>query len=327
MSFYLYRATPNGNQVLSLSDSDKITFGSQDKAVPLSFVGLSGHQARILTTGKIYFPIISQADGIYYIYTTSNSLVFSLSKSTDLPGRIFIYLPIGHTYTVGCNLNGQFFIYGSTLDNSILAEFDNSILDIIWLTPVDGSQNIIAKDCISNCDGKKCTDDDGCGNPCGCPIETNASNKTNSIQATTGGQICLESGVCQNNLNPNLPMPVCLDASQYPDSSGSGTPIKCEGFCFGHCPDGYQCIRDKYGNYNCIEVPGTNAGSINTIFIVALFVIAGLSLVIIIVWLSNSYIKRSYLLNTDQSNKGQNSSVNSYQENKNAYKTINYGSD
>lgn len=264
MSFYLYRSTPNGNEVLSLINSNKLTFAPQNGA-PLSFVGQSGHQANTITTGKIYFPVISQQDGIYYIYATSDRSTFALAKSNKLTGRLFIYIPPGNTYIAGCNLNGQFFVYGSSLDNSVLADFNSQLLDIIWLVSTDGNQNIIARDCIPNCQGKKCTDNDGCGQPCGCSED----------------QICLNSGICQGQ---NLTIPICLDESQYPNSSGTNAPINCAGFCFGHCPNGYQCVRDKYGNNGCIPIQGTNTDQLKTVFIVA-FIIMSLVLIITILWL------------------------------------------
>ena len=82
-----------------------------------------------------------------------------------------------------------------------MAEFNISLTDLIFMKRLDQSEKrsrqtsckreesrlkplseILARDCTPNCAGKKCTDDNGCGLPCGCPE----------------GKICLSSGICTN---------------------------------------------------------------------------------------------------------------------------------
>lgn len=98
-------------------------------------------------------------------------------------------------YTYNCNLNGYFFVHGETLDKSDVANFNSSLTDLIFIRRKDQDtpfisnscqgksrqkqckkkckkrscsrevkeckklSEILAKDCIPNCNGKKCTDD------------------------------------------------------------------------------------------------------------------------------------------------------------------------
>jgi len=113
---------------------------------------------------------------------------------------------------------------------------------------------IVKPTCKPNCTGKKCTDDDGCGNVCGCPE----------------GKICdPATGEC---VNPPL-MPLC--EANVPCGSRNGR-------CEGRCPPGSFCKRDVNGFARCVREDDNPAilGLIILIFIIIVLsiILGGLSI-------------------------------------------------
>lgn len=125
-----------------------------------------------------------------------------------------------------------------------------------FLVP-DPNANIllIGPHCVPNCQGKKCSSDNGCGKPCGCP----------------DGKVCNpKTGECDN------PPPNPLCTADSPCGSANG-------LCAGHCPSGSTCARDANGRARCVPIP-TNTyiwwliAFIVIIFLIGLFLYFGYEL-------------------------------------------------
>jgi hypothetical protein len=112
----------------------------------------------------------------------------------------------------------------------------------------------VGNTCVSNCSGKKCNEEDGCGTKCGCPP----------------GQTCdQETGNCIKN--PPCSADIC--------GSNNGT-------CPGRCPSGQTCMRDANGYFKCIPQNWQYADLIILVVIILLTVII---LILVIVYAVSGY--------------------------------------
>jgi len=279
--FNLYRQCPLQKEVLSFSeiDKDKHIFmmcfkNSSDQKAFFNFVNVDGYIAKFLVTDKVYFPVVILRDEQnneqkWYFYSAGQTDKFFLKQSDQLKDRIFLYFPPGTldkpaTYTFDCNLSGYFFVHGNTLNTSTTAEFNSSLTDLIFLGKKESNRckkkcpEVLARDCTSNCSGKNCTEDNGCGLPCGCPE----------------GKICLSSGTCADKEDNSRFKPIC------PETSNCGGQ---DGFCSGICPKGFKCAQDGRGRFFCKKVKTDSWLKAYTWFIIILIVIAFL-IALIIFW-------------------------------------------
>jgi len=243
MSYGLYRVTPQGESWLGYNKGQVVSFGRDSSPVRFDFFNVSGQPAKFLVNGVIYFIGVNSQQSIKYLYWINNQLTLSEKSSGQFPGRVFIYLPPGQTYTPDNNLASAFYVLGNTISESRLIW--SSITDQIYLG-YDGT--ILSKDCQSNCAGKKCNEDNGCGLPCGCP----------------NGE-CLSDGSCQSDRDSGV---IC------PENTNCGA---FNGHCYGNCPVGYQCIRDEKGQHGCQKI-----WSVYTNFYVGISLMILLVLVILI---------------------------------------------
>jgi len=184
------------------------------EAVRFNFANAAGHQAKFLSNGMLYFPVV----GDKYLYYSEGR--FSLQPDNGFPGRVFLYMPPGKEYSIDTNLAGMFFVAGNSLNQS--RSIWTSLGDQYYLGHLD-DPTTLSQDCIPNCAGKTCNQDNGCGLPCGCP----------------NGRVCLENGTCGLVNTGDL---VCPD--NVPCGSSNGQ-------CFGNCPFGYQCVQTWRGKYFC----------------------------------------------------------------------------
>ena len=120
---------------------------------------------------------------------------------------------------------------------------------------------MVGSNCVPNCLGKSCSDDNGCGSQCGC----------------INGQICNPAaGICQNS----IPGPVC---NLY-NLCGQGA-----GKCIGFCINGKICQRNIDGFAQCITSPI----SVGAIILTIISILSLLFLVVVIIMSINELFKAS----------------------------------
>lgn len=155
--------------------------------------------------------------------------------------------------------SGQNLKTNDTQTDSFLKVGDNLLSDIIrscsklYLSPYlnnehvpDPNENIIivGSSCIPNCIGKKCSDDDGCGNICGCGDPSEICNPQN--------------GLCESP----PPTPICETTNDCGDNGG---------ICQGPCPNNQNCTRNVDGFAECLKkTPSVSLAIFGIIFILFL---------------------------------------------------------
>ncbi len=220
--FELFRITPEGKEFLSHVQGH-VTFDTCSDHVQLNFVNGSGHLAKFLVNGTVYFPVEIVDGKTMYLYYLNGK--YSLEASDVIPGRIFFYIPPSGTYPISTNVSGFFFVSGQTIPAS--RALLTSLTDRYYLS----GPEILSRNCVSNCGGKTCNEDNGCGLPCEC----------------SPGKICSEDGSCQDKPKASP----CSD--NYPCGEHNGQ-------CYGNCPLSYQCIQGPNGKYHCSQyIDGTTA--------------------------------------------------------------------
>lgn len=142
MSFILHK-----NEKLRLTkqiytpENDKYLFHFSkefDKEIHIQFSTMKGEKVSLLEKNKIYFlsTLINEKEYFLYRGYSENNLFGSCSSELD--GRLFIFLPNtvkgDFQYTSESNLNGTFFISGTSIQNANIAEFNSKASDIIFLT-------------------------------------------------------------------------------------------------------------------------------------------------------------------------------------------------
>jgi hypothetical protein len=159
----ILRTSPAGREVLS-QNGEELVFNSKN---PVEFqpVNGAGSPAKFIVNGVLYYLRVNRS----YLYYLDNKFV--LQDFDQISGRVFLYLPPGPTYTPSSNLAGFFFVSGNTFSET----------RGIWTGLTDQiTSNFTSKNCSPSCAGKKCSDDNGCGLPCGC----------------AKGGVCSEDGIC-----------------------------------------------------------------------------------------------------------------------------------
>ncbi len=139
-----------------------------------------------------------------------------------------------------------------------------SILDIpllapkITLTPYlngldpNNSTIIVGNSCIPNCIGKKCTEDNGCGQPCNCSPGFTCNSTTGNCDRIADVEPCKGQTVCGGN----------------------------NGKCPGTCSNNGKCQRDVNGYFKCIS--DTTLGTNTLIFLIGIAIIIILIIAILI---------------------------------------------
>ena len=261
--FDLYRITPNGEDWLSYNPNGRLSFEQSLNPVRLNFVNLKGQQAKYLVNGVVYFPIVNDSEGLNpqvkpkYLYYLQNEFIL---QDGPFEGRVFMYIPPGMTYRTNTNISGWCFVAGKSLSTS--KSLWTNLTDQYYLG--NTSREILSTDCVPNCSGKTCKEDNGCGLPCGC---------------STGG-MCSDDGSCLDLELPK-PAPICSDNAICGGVNGQ---------CYGNCPLGYQCTKDIKGKYKCQQIMDTS--SMFGIFILLILILIVVA-IITFSWVKNTTISSS----------------------------------
>ncbi len=232
-------------------EGDKWIFTSLDPISPigLNFVDRDRQPINPRTNRRLYLAHCNP-DGIYLPLRVDNGeLIISDSPIDDRT----VYLQVPAESNFGYNdIRGRNWIQVGGNPLAGLIEIGLQAVGLSLSPLKDGLPDpndrtiIVGNPCLPNCVQKKCTEDNGCGQPCSCP---------------PGFACNAETGNCDRLKKP-------CDG-------------ECKGDCPGRCPNGQNCRSDSNGHFRCVP-SDLNSDAIS--FLIGILVIIILIILILIVW-------------------------------------------
>lgn len=242
--------TPESTSILTFVDKAGNVVGSQ------SITGLA-------TGMKLYLAAMDSSNNYHCLKFVNKELIFE----GKIPDGKTVYLEVPE---------GTNFSWNDIRGRNWIRVVNRPLTDILKiglsLTPfndcdyksvqtsldINNSTVIIGSDCIPNCIGKKCNDDNGCGKPCGCPKNQQCDQETGKCS----GQKCKLNEPCGSN----------------------------GGRCPGKCPKGKTCKRDPNGRWFCGTEDTLSSTNIAIISLVCVILILLLIILILIIVRQNKSI-------------------------------------
>lgn len=203
-----FSSTPTGRQIT------KIRLVTEDHDNPIRSESLSNNQ--------VYYLASRINDQTVFLSVEQDQLIWLPKVSLT---TVYLYVPVGSVLmTNDVRLRNWLNVSSTSLISLISLDLK---LTSLSLSPLNSSdipdpnvQLPIIGSCQTDCIGKKCNEDNGCGKICGCPP----------------GFTCDETGNCQKQ-------------SPCQDNSLCGNH---NGLCPGTCPVGKSCLKDINGYFKCI---------------------------------------------------------------------------